>query len=221
MKKLSRFTNRFGPYILTILIFTVVLGMIYVVLDARVDDPAGWVQVFIELALVPVVIFGFWITYTQLKIALERSVIEPVIGDNGPLGQELHFPSSGSSTESNNVSISLANYSDVLVRWWRLKLFIPRELYPRGVNDVNLLWEWEVSPGDCVVLDLISHFMISLSSSGEIPIYPRDWLPLGYFQVPIHIDEDYPEEVRIAYSLDCEKGGQTSGSQPLFIKNLN
>lgn len=175
------------------------------------DDPAGWAQVTLETALVPLVMFGFLFAWREYRRATATAVLQVLVGGEvvaNELGYWLKVPENLTGSYSNYVPIVVRNEGKVVESTWSLSLWVPKGLFPREPGDFARERPGVVSE----VSEQGESYRVRFTSNRTTPLFPSQNLRVGAFYIPIHGEEKYTEARYIVkYSLHAERAQPVEG----------
>jgi hypothetical protein len=208
--------------ILVIVFVAIFLGLWLSYLNSRYPNAAeisSWMQVIVEITLIPIVILGFWLAYREFNSSRSMAEVMVLIGSENEQSntmQELKYPEGG--TQSNFLVVALNNYTDIRIKNWKVSLFLPKSLWGGKQVYRNDIWK----------LSTLGELVGSLDESGEIFIFhirsnggfplQSECLDIGSLYIPVHSDVEYQDKpYRCRWAISGERVNEDSGWFEIII----
>jgi hypothetical protein len=199
---------------ISVLVFTLILVPLLVVYygcNLSLGDFYSFGQFWIEFILMPVVLFGLYKTYRELKESQARPDIkiywEPITNDLRE-SLEIELPSGHGARQTPRLVVK--NEGNAIARWYLIRFDIPRKFYIRDEPRINRLigdtengiefdphWSLDRQP-EKVGVTFMSH--------GKYALYPN--YPQQLCAINFNFDGEiqYPESCEIPYFVYTDRG---------------
>lgn len=207
-------------YLLATISIFVVLACYF---EISISDITGVGQLFVDALLFPTVIIGFWIAITEFRKSQALPDLKLLWGGDmwtGLEGGSLVLETSEYNDKRFFLLLFVRNDGKAMTTWYRLSFDVPSEL-ARPNSDLHAV-QWHKGEQTCwgagVSTEMTRH---EFKSGGQHPLFPGDEVHIATLEVRLLPKIDYPNEVRIPYSVVTDRTQIQHGECMIRIRPEN
>jgi hypothetical protein len=180
-------------------------------------------QLFADVLLFPIVIIGFWITFTEFR----KSQVLPKIqlfwmGDiaTDRDGDQVILEVAEYNSKRYYLSLFAQNSGAIMATWYRINFMVPHALSSPNSDTHKVRWHRGQSPDWNSSLngeETIHEF----KSNGQYALYPGETVHIATLEVYLFPQINYPKDIQIRYSIVSDRTQIEYGVCSLQIREEN
>jgi hypothetical protein len=221
-----------GKWLALTLFFLVILGISFFYFlqyePANSGDHFSRGQLFVDILLIPIAIFGFLFTITEFRLSQLSPDLTLIWQDHEPTNDQLTVISLSIDKNTRiyplpTPVIELNNSGDIITNWYLLQFVFLDQRFT--INDkVSLIKRNKNSDEYWEKIEIPNRTSFIFRSQGKFAAYPEFNQPICMFNLrfrSVDIDQDFIDDLEIFYTIFSDKAKKVTGKLIVRFNVIN